>query len=375
MKIAITKKNRIIFLICLLGVFLSNIPYLKAQVSIYNQQSFDYQSTYDYISSMLTGEIPLSFKDAVFATEIAYYGEDIDIEYLNSEINFLVELVSVISNSDLVLYEKKDRDIILKHAAIFKVMSDSLIIPIDSTHVFLHTPYVYDFNDPFGQKDWSKMFVSKLLETGKGNCHSLPYLYKILADELNVPCYLAFAPNHIYIKLFSEETGWYNTELTNASFPIDAWIMASGYISLDAIRNGLYMDTLNTRQAVAHCLVDLAHGYQKKFGRENPEFVVKCCNTALEYHPVNVNAMLTKAEAQRYYIDRLMKKHNTKNPEDLFVDTAIAELYAEMEQTYVRLHRLGYRQMPERMYLEWMELLKEEPNTYINTGIKLTWEE
>jgi len=55
----------------------------------------------------------------------------------------------------------------------------------------------------------------------------MPYLYKILADELNIPCNLAFAPNHIYIKLFSERTGWYNTELANSTFPIDA----SGYVT------------------------------------------------------------------------------------------------------------------------------------------------
>ena len=351
------------------NVFLTTVLFFSLNVFANYQEK--YYSTYDFITLMLSGEMPLSFKDAVFATEIAYYDEDIDIEDLYDEIDVLVRLSRVISNSELITYEKKDKDVILKHAGIFKVMSDSIIIPLDSIHVFVHSPYVYDFNDPFGQRDWSNMFVSKLLATGKGNCHSLPYLYKILADELNIPCYLAFAPNHIYVKLFSEETGWYNTELTNASFPIDAWIMASGYISIDAIRSGLYMDTLNTRQAVANCLVDLAHGYQKKFGRENPEFVIKCCTTALEYHPVNVNALLTKAEAQKYYIDMLMKKRNTRNPEDLFADAAIAEMYSDMEQTYVRLHQLGYRRMPEKMYLEWIALLKNEPSKYIDKSIQI----
>jgi hypothetical protein len=88
--------------------------------------------------------------------------------------------------------------------------------------------------------------------------------------------------------------------------------MASGYVTLDAIRNGLYMDTLSDMQAVANCLVDLAQGYQRRYGKENPEFVVKCCNTALQYHPANVNAMLTKAEAQKYYIRSLMKSKNAK---------------------------------------------------------------
>jgi len=133
----------------------------------------------------------------------------------------------------------------------------------------------------------------------------------------------------------------------------------------------LYMDTLSTRQAVANCLVDLAHGYQQKFGRGNSEFVIKCCNTALEYHLVTVNAMLTKAEAQKHYIDMLMKQQNIKKVEVLFIDRSIENMYLDMEQTYVRLHQLGYRRMPERMYLEWIGLLKNEPTTFINKNIKL----
>jgi len=329
-----------------------------------------YQSTYNFIDKMLNDESPLNFKNAVFATENAFRDDSLDLDMLNHKIEMLVQLSSIISNSELINYQEKDKDYITKHAALFKVFTDSIIIPFDTTHIFIHSPYIYDFDDPFGQKDWSSMFVSKLLETGKGNCHSLPYLYKILADELGIPCYLAFAPNHIYIKLFSEQTGWYNTELTSGTFPVDAWIMASGYISIDAIRNGLYMDTLSTKQAVANCLVDLAQGYQQKFGRENPDFVIKCCNTVLKYRPANVNAMLTKAEAQKHYIDLQMKKQNAKNAKDLFTDTTIAEMYSDMEQTYVRLHQLGYRRMPEKMYLEWISILKNEPNKYINKSIQ-----
>ncbi|MDR2948258.1 MAG: hypothetical protein LBV71_03525, partial [Prevotella sp.] len=228
----------------------------------------------------------------------------------------------------------------------------------------------YDFEDPLGRKNWSKMFVSKLLETGKGNCHSLPYLYKILADELNIPCNLAFAPNHIYIKLFSEKTGWYNTELTNGSFPIDAWVMASGYVTIDAIRNSLYMDTLSNKQAVANCLLDLALGYQHKYGKDNPDFVVMCCNTVLQYHPSNANAMLTKAEAQKHYIHSLMKERKLKKPDALFSDPAIKEMYAEMEATYIGLHKSGYRQMPEEMYMQWLNMLNEEPGKYMNQRLK-----
>jgi len=344
---------------------------LFGQLLIFAQVSDTYQSSYNFINKMLIDEIPLNFKSAVFATENAYFDGSLNVEVLSQDIKMLVQLTNFISDTELITYQKKDRDLITKHAALFSIITDSHAIPLDSIHVLLHEPYTYDFDDPLGQKDWSSMFVSKLLETGKGNCHSLPYLYKILADELEIPCYLAFAPNHIYIKSYAESTGWYNTELTSATFPVDAWIMASGYISIEAIRNGLFMDTLCTRQSVANCLVDLAHGYQQKFGRENPDFVIKCCNTALEYHPVNVNAMLTKAEAQKHYIDLQMKKQNVKKAENLFADTKIAEMYSDMEQTYVQIHQLGYRRMPEWMYLEWIALLKNEPSKYINRNVQI----
>jgi len=346
-------------------VFLFNFFLLSAQTSK------QYDDAYDFIEKILIDETELNFKDAVFVVENAYFDGNLNMEALNQEIEMLVELTNFISDTELITYQKKDKDIVTKHAALFKVMNDTMLIVLDSNDVTVHYPYTYDFDDPLGQKDWSSMFVSKLLETGKGNCHSLPYLYKILADELEIPCYLAFAPNHIYIKSYAQSTGWYNTELTSATFPIDAWIMASGYITTDAIRNGLFMDTINTKQAVAHCLVDLAHGYQQKFGREDPAFVIQCCNTTLEYHPVNVNAMLTKAEAQKHYIHTLMKSQNLGKPEGLFADTAIAEMYSDMEQTYVRLHQLGYRRMPEKMYMEWINSLKNEPNKYINSSLRL----
>jgi hypothetical protein len=327
-----------------------------------------YYKGYEAIENMLYDVEPVNFKNAVFATENAYCDGELNMEAINQELELLHRLIDLVSISHLITYENKDKEIITKHAALFKVMTDSTVISIDSIHNLVYTPYIYDFDDVLGQSDWTKMFVSKLLETGKGNCHSLPYLYKILSDELNIPCWLSFAPNHIYIKLFAESTGWYNTELTSATFPIDAWIIASGYVNIDAIRNGLYMDTLSNKQAVANCLLDLAQGYQHKYGKENPEFVVRCCNTVLQYHPANTNAMLTKAEAQKFYIHSLMKTKKTKKAEDLFADSSIKAMYSEMEETYVRLHQLGYRRMPEEMYLQWMGLLKND--IYINTNMK-----
>ena len=77
------------------------------------------------------------------------------------------------------------------------------------------------------------MFVSTLMVTCKGNCHSLPLFYKLLTEELGEKSWLALAPNHAYIKLHNQADGWYNVELTSGQFPTDVWIKASGYIHTD----------------------------------------------------------------------------------------------------------------------------------------------
>jgi hypothetical protein len=45
-------------------------------------------------------------------------------------------------------------------------------------------------------------------------------------------------------------------------------------------------------------------------------------------------------------------------------------MYLEMESIYIQLHQSGYRRMPEEMYLEWMGLLKNEPDIYINQKLQ-----
>lgn len=164
-------------------------------------------------------------------------------------------------------YDGIDINKVSKYAAVFTVMNDTLPIYQSNGKMLYHLPFKYDFEDISGESDWRKMFVTKLLSTHKGNCHSLPYLYKIITEELGEEAHLAFAPNHIYIKQRCKSMGWYNTELTSGMFPVDAWLMASGYIHLKSIQNGVYMYALNDKQSIAVCLVDLAQGYQRSLVR------------------------------------------------------------------------------------------------------------
>lgn len=312
-----------------------------------------YLSAFAELKAMLASKNP-DFKRAVFVTENAYYRQELSYERYLLAVQKLTGVCNAwLKANRLHGYDAADSMNVLKNYAIYTVLKDTVYL-LDS--IPLTFPYTYDFEDFTGAKDWSKMFVTKLLQQGNGNCHSLPYLYKILADEIGASAWLALAPNHIYIKNRCKKIGWYNTELTSGQFPTDAWIKASGYISLDAIRGGIYMDTLGPAQAVALCVYDLAKGYEKQTGNYDDGFILNCCDLVLKYYPHHINAVILKAETLKKQFEALAKARDEK----------AKALFDEMEGWYVKAALLGYYEMPADMYLGWLASLKNEREKYLN---------
>jgi hypothetical protein len=295
-----------------------------------------YEEAFEEIKGMLEGKQKASFKRAVFLAENAFLEGQVAYPAFEQVIQEATKLCKYIESIDSLIYTHKDRNEVRKNAAIFRYMTQALVLE-DS---LLTLPYRYDFEDFMGKNDWTKTFVSKLLVTHQGNCHSLPYLYKIIADEMGAKAWLSLAPSHIYIKNQSQKISWYNTELTSATFPIDAWLMASGYITYESVVNRVYMDTLGVKQSLALCLVDLAQGYQRKQVNYNPDFALKCVDLALQYYPQYINALLLKA-------DILRQLSINKTHQDL-------KTTQELIQICDKVYHLGYREMPESMYLEWL---------------------
>lgn len=328
-----------------------------------------YEAALEQLNQLATSTEALSFKKAVFTIENTYWDNELDYDLFNQQIESYTKFCKAIINSRDLLYNEDDKEQVKVHAAIFWALTDTIPIQFGD-EIVKHEPFTYDFEDFFGQKDWSKMFVIKLLNTKTGNCHSLPYLYKILAEELGEEAYLSLAPNHIYIKLKNKNSGWYNTELTSGIFPIDAWLKSSGYIHMDAIRNGIFMDTLGQQQSIALCMIDLAQGYEKKLGINDGQFILKVCETALKYYPNYINAMLMKAETQRKLIAQQAKTVGAETISELFIySSATQEMFNDMEQTYVKIHQLGYRKMPEQMYIDWLVSLEKNKEQYQNKKI------
>lgn len=324
--------------------------------------SYRYHSGYDTLSKLLKDSTPYSFKKAVFITENIYLQNQMLYTNFDNHIQQLVTVIKAwLSVNRIQNYRYSDSTNIQKNFSIYKLLKDTVKL-IDGAKTYFLLPYTYDFSDITGQKDWSNMFVAKLLSTKMGNCHSMPYLYKILADEIQATCWLALAPNHMYIENRCKKFGWYNTELTSGEFPIDAWIMESGYIPLQAIQHGIYMDTLSNQQSIALCVLDLAKGYEHQTKNYYDGFIIKCCDLSLQYFPLNVQAMLLKAETLKRVYQR--QKIN-KNKE-------AKETYIQMEQLYIKLFDLGYREMPEKMYLQWLTSVTKERDKYSNKQVKET---
>ena len=305
------------------------------------------------LNDMLVNEHKYSFKKAVFSVENAYLNGKLDTLTVNNQIRVLTNLSKSLIQDRFLAYVENDKEDVNKWASAYQVMCDSIPVVIQDK-LYQYTPFQYDFNDVFGNEEYSNMFVSKLLETRKGNCHSLPYLYKIICEELGTTAHLALAPNHIYIKHQSKKHGWYNTELTSGIFPNDAWLMASGFIHVDAIKNGVYMKALNNKESIAVVLMDLANAYQRIFPENDGIFLMKCTQAAIAAYPNFATALILRAEL-----------HKKEVEQQTDAKTA-AKRFEALEKEYGHIHLLGYRHMPEGMYLNWLVSLKTERDKYEN---------
>ncbi len=315
--------------------------YKPAVAKVYTSVRQNYGQAYVELEAMLEGRTPLNFKRAVFVTENAYFGNELDYGAYEQVIGQLAGFARRIGEQTPLDYPYKDSTNIRKNLGIYRLLCDTVPVRLTATDTAQHLPYRYDFEDFAGNRDWSRMFVTKLLVTRSGNCHSLPFLYRILAEELHAPAYLSLAPNHIYLQIPCKKTNWFNTELTSGSFPVDAWLMASGYVTLESIRNRVYMDTLGLKQSVALCALDLAKG----IGRQNsisPEaktsLMHQCVELALRHFPGCINA-------------RLLQTQLLRNEYEQTHDRAV---YAKLEKLAVDIHRSGYLEMPVQNYADWL---------------------
>ena len=240
-----------------------------------------FQDAFNEYIEMLDGKREISLKRAVFLYENAYSDDTLNYsEFCKTIEKIVYKLKFNIQLNNLERYKTGGNYMVFSYLK-------------EPNELNKNQPYMYDFEDFTGRKDYSKVFVTKLLRTKKGNCLSLPLLYKILCDELGAKSYLAEAPNHLYIKHQDEDGQWVNVELTNGGFPKDQWIIQQLGISVEAIKNEIYMKPLSEEESVVLCMNHLGSAYRRKYGDDN--FVYEVANKGLSYFPKNILLLTLKA--------------------------------------------------------------------------------
>jgi len=329
----------------------------------YNLPSFEHISGTEHfrnaakeLNNSLNGLKPMSLKQTIFAVENAYFEGKLDYSEFDKQIQDLITIAKLKAVQDGYDWNNpQTRNIML-----FRVMADTLKVKSISEERYLTSyPMQYDFEDYAGKKNWSKMFVSKLLATKSGQCHSLPLLYLILCEETNTPAHLAFSPSHTYVKFKSQNGNWHNLELTNGRIVSDAFILGSGYITSEALKNHLYMEPLTKQQTIALCLADLAKGYTKKYGYDS--FVSQCVDSTLKYDTSNIYARMIKSDYQTLHFDYVVNQVGQPHPDILKTRyPKVYQLLTERNQTYQFIDKSGYQEMPEKAYEDWLNSVNKE---------------
>jgi hypothetical protein len=302
---------------------------------------------------MADAQKKFSIKEAIFLVENAFYENQGQFEIFNKVINHIGQFLTW--KMEELNYDPTSN--LAKNLILYQFFADTLEIKSKN---LIHYPFKYDFEDYMGHEDWTKMFVEKALATNAGQCHSLPLLYLILAEEIGAKAQLAYSPNHSYIKFQDDNEKWHNVELTNGMMTTDAFVLQSGFIKAEALQNKIYMQSLNQRQLLSHMLFDLAKGYAVKYCYDS--FVEKVINKALELDPNNINAHMVKSNyltLKFRYVENQLGINEQNYRQKLSQYPQAREIFIERGQQYAIIDNMGYEDMPAEAYEKWLGSLQE----------------
>lgn len=312
-----------------------------------------YQKAFNQLSQL--NPVDFSIKEATFIIENAYFEQKEDYE----EFGKIVQQTGDFLREKMIELGYDQNRNLAKNFMLFQFFADTLEI---KSKDLKHLPFKYDFEDYLGINNWSNMFVSKLLSTGKGQCNSLPRLYLILAEEIGAEAFLSLSPNHSYIKFRDEDNNWYNVELTNGMFTTDSSILQSGFIKSEALQNEIYMQKMTKEQLLSQLFSDFAQGYAGKFGYD--AFVKQVIDKALELYPNSISANMMKSNyltTQFEYVAQQIgiNPRNKQELQNIRNYPKIVDLLNQVNTQYSQIDDLGFEFMSPEDYQKWLLSLQE----------------
>ena len=209
-----------------------------------------------------------------------------------------------------------------------------------------------------GEKDYTKMFVSKLMATGKGQCHSMPLMYLLIAEHLGAKAYLSYAPEHTFIQFINKESKTIDFETTNGKLVSSTWLTQSGYVTSQALMNQTYLHPLSQKQLYARMLGDLLLGYLSKMPYD--DFAEQMRQKVLEIEPNNLTALLVDANVKKMTAAQKIKEAGKPKEEDLPKYPEAYKAYQAMADAYEKVDATGFQDMPKEAYQRWLASIDKE---------------
>lgn len=325
------------FITCILSLSVScNVAF--AQTNAGNEY---YEKAYTEMADMLDGKTPLSIRRAVFLAEWAYLDGNLDYE------------------KDFCEPIKKGADYLRRLIAVNHWEKYKTAKQIALCNFFFYPcsgngqkPFEYDFGNEFPEDDWHYQLVSRTIKTHKGQCHSLPWTFKLYAEELGADVYLTHAPRHCFImykdedNLFPED--WVNVETTAQQYQ-PTWAIKEHFaISDSAITVGTYLTPISDIHTVACQLANLALGYYHKYKRYD-EFTFRCAETSQKYYSMNPNAIIIKGKS----LDAILQLHLEQNRylQDAYTDAIDLKLRLCMQD----LNATHWTQETDELRHKWQQ--------------------
>jgi hypothetical protein len=312
-----------------------------------------YREAFVRLSKMNPDNFSLS--SAVYEVENAYLGDELSKEGFSHVLQFRADQVRQMLKAQ-GLSSKNNLSINYAIQQLFEHPNTYYDGKTQLTHTV--PPFKYDFEDYMGEKDYTKLFASKLLATGSGQCHSLPLIYLMIAEQLGAKAWLSLAPEHSFVQFMDSHGRLLDYETTNGNIVSGTWMAGSGYINAKALRNKTYLDTLSQRQLYARCLSDLLLGYLQKF--EYDDFAQEIRNGILRIDPSNITGLIVDANLKRTIAWRAIKAAGMPKPADLPKYPQAFQCYQEMKEAISKIDDLGYQDMPPNAYQAWLKSIEVE---------------
>lgn len=326
------------------------------------------------IKNMLEGKRKLSVKDAYYIMESAWGNVYISHDDFNREIQTSAQFIKIwLSENKL-----DSTDNIALHYGICRFLRDTLYIKSRSNNTNsqpttkIHIPFNYDYIDFKAQNDYRNTFVTKTFATGTGQCNTLPSVYLILAEALHAKAWLSYAPHHSFIKFPDNNGTIHNYDPSSHMHITDQLYQDYLFISADAERSRIYLDTLGTKQVIASVLIDLAYMYMLKLNFKNTEFAENLISAAMQYfykQEANIQAWFILSNI---YVNKLNVQMRLYGLQDITKAIEIPELkplYEQYIEIETKIKQLGYRDIPQQQDSLLMEHYKKKEHEQIDKGV------